>query len=249
MKPTISSIKAFTLVELMVVVAIIGILAAVAVPSFKKYQAKSRTTEAMMSLGALYTVEQSAFSEFSTYVTCIGDMGYGNSLAGAKDRLYAVGFGDATGGGASYGNIFAGKTSPQCGEVTSPISNRSYFNANKFIPNTALCTNDCITKEITGGDTAGTNVFTNSTFRAGAAGIVSATGGSSAPADTGGSSAPADTGGTAVDTTMVLSFMEKLGNAIIENAYAVPSTDFTGFSIDAWTIDQNKRLFHHQVGY
>jgi prepilin-type N-terminal cleavage/methylation domain-containing protein len=40
----------FTLVELMIVVAIIGILAAIAVPSFGKYIRRSRTTEALAHL-------------------------------------------------------------------------------------------------------------------------------------------------------------------------------------------------------
>jgi prepilin-type N-terminal cleavage/methylation domain-containing protein len=40
----------FTLVELMIVVAIIGILAAVAIPSFSKYVRKSRTVEALQHL-------------------------------------------------------------------------------------------------------------------------------------------------------------------------------------------------------
>ena len=44
----------FTLIELMIVVAIIGILAAVAVPAFMKYIRRSKTTEALMNIRKLF---------------------------------------------------------------------------------------------------------------------------------------------------------------------------------------------------
>ena len=46
--------KGFTLIELMIVVAIIGILAAVAIPAFMKYIRRSKTTEAGMNVRKLF---------------------------------------------------------------------------------------------------------------------------------------------------------------------------------------------------
>ena len=47
--------KGFTLIELMIVVAIIGILAAIAIPAYQSYTAKSQATEAISLLGGLKT--------------------------------------------------------------------------------------------------------------------------------------------------------------------------------------------------
>src|SRR5262249_6272292 len=48
------AVKGFTLIELMIVVAIIGILAAVAIPAFMKYIRRSKTTEASMNVRKMF---------------------------------------------------------------------------------------------------------------------------------------------------------------------------------------------------
>jgi len=59
--------KGFTLIELMIVVAIIGILAAIAIPNFLRFQARSKQSEAKQNLGAIYTAYTSYFSDWNTY--------------------------------------------------------------------------------------------------------------------------------------------------------------------------------------
>ncbi|MGB7971152.1 MAG: prepilin-type N-terminal cleavage/methylation domain-containing protein [Candidatus Deferrimicrobiaceae bacterium] len=59
--------KGFTLIELMIVVAIIGILAAIAIPNFLKFQAKSKQSEAKTNLKGIYTAETGYFGENNSY--------------------------------------------------------------------------------------------------------------------------------------------------------------------------------------
>ena len=64
----------FSLVELMVVVGIIGILAAIAVPKLQQFTAKSKQSEARVNLKSIHTMQQAYYTENTTFgtVTQIG---------------------------------------------------------------------------------------------------------------------------------------------------------------------------------
>lgn len=96
----VKSNKGFTLVELMVVVGIIGILSAVAIPKFQTYQAKSKTSEAKIHLAAIYSAEVSLMSDYDNYGTCLVYAGYSGP---GTNNYYAVGFG--TGGNTANGDV------------------------------------------------------------------------------------------------------------------------------------------------
>jgi type IV pilus assembly protein PilA len=68
--------KGFTLIELMIVVAIIGILAAIAIPNFIKFQARSKQSEAKANLKAMFTAEKAFFQEKDRFSSYVGEVGF-----------------------------------------------------------------------------------------------------------------------------------------------------------------------------
>ena len=74
--------KGFTLIELMIVVAIIGILAAVAIPQYQNYVARSQVARVMSETGSLKTAIETCLLDGKAATDC--DVGWtkSNLLAG-----------------------------------------------------------------------------------------------------------------------------------------------------------------------
>ena len=75
--------QGFTLIELMIVVAIIGILAAVAIPQYQNYISKSQVSRVMGEVGALRTVTETCMMDGLADTACDFGWNESNLLVGA----------------------------------------------------------------------------------------------------------------------------------------------------------------------
>ncbi len=96
--------KGFSLIELMVVVAIMAFLAMIAVPNFNRFLAKAKRAEAYMNLNSMYAAEKAHFAEHDTYSDVLmGENGIGWKPEGKTH--YSYGF-----SGSEGRNNFIGKS-------------------------------------------------------------------------------------------------------------------------------------------
>ncbi len=107
--------RGFTLIELMIVVIIVAILTAVAIPSYFAQVQKSRRSEAKAALTQIATMEQQFRTEQNRFTTDLTDLGLVNAgWNDTENEYYEVSVAGAT-GGCPIATCFALQVRPKAG--------------------------------------------------------------------------------------------------------------------------------------
>jgi type IV pilus assembly protein PilA len=89
--------KGFTLIELMIVIAIIGILAAIAIPQFSAYRTRSFNAAANADLRNAATAQEAYFVDHQSYTNVVGDLtGSKYGFITSKGVTLTIGTGNST---------------------------------------------------------------------------------------------------------------------------------------------------------
>lgn len=88
-KRTSKNTSGFSLVELMIVVAIFGLMAAIGIPQYAKSQAKARQSEAKASLSGLFAALRTFKYEWDSYTNNLNNLAFGVE---GRNLRYIAGF-------------------------------------------------------------------------------------------------------------------------------------------------------------
>ena len=119
----------FTVLELMIVVAIIGLLASVAIPSFINYQLTAKRSEAFANLSSLAKAQRSYYAEFNRFIAVAPEPGttLGNVPVTLKRSSVPIGPAFGAVGWVPEGDVFFD------------------YDTNTEITGTCTCTGPCFT--------------------------------------------------------------------------------------------------------
>ena len=230
--------RGFSLVELMVVVAIIGILASIAIPNYQKFRRKAQQSGAKSALSGIFTAERTFTAEWNFGATDFDQIGYDQE----GSDLYNVGWhsSDATSGDWNASNSSAGNIDLYKGPAApSSVTHKTGGELGGPIP-------------LNHGGLKGCKCGDGSSNKCGDAGV-----GCKAPTLSNANPPVATCGNTARkssghDNTCTVSGLIVPGNGttrISVDTFVIGAAANIGGTVDdLWTIDQSKNLVNTQSG-
>jgi type IV pilus assembly protein PilE len=102
----------FSLIELMIVVSIVGILAAIALPSYRSYVLRANRTEAKTALLEIQVAQEKYFIQYNKYTLTLSDLG-ASFLTTTPGGHYDISLDQAQDPATSYKGIADAKGSQQ----------------------------------------------------------------------------------------------------------------------------------------
>jgi prepilin-type N-terminal cleavage/methylation domain-containing protein len=126
-----SSRRGFTLIELMIVVVIIGILAAIAIPKFTAVSRDAKESEAPGVLKQIYTLETRYYQKSDAYATSIAVL-EGGPAVGQDAKYYDFGV-------TSHATGFCATAVPNTQGTSAGVASQS-IDANGYLHRTGDCT-------------------------------------------------------------------------------------------------------------
>lgn len=136
--------KGFTLIELMIVVAIIGILAAIAIPAYNNYTKKARFSEVVASVASIKTAVEQCINDLGSASTC--DTQSANTSTAATYGITAV----STSNTSKYVNSVA----VNAGTITATTKNNGGLGSRFYEISPTYTTGSQITWSLNTGTTS-----------------------------------------------------------------------------------------------